>query len=226
MSFAPWTIDLNGDTAIYVEATVTDDVSGVHGVYVRFKSPSGVQKVVYLSQWPAEDPTHWEVTDWFDPWTTEPGVWVVDEMYAGDRAENQVFFTGAQVAAAGWPTELTIVNKSYEVIAFAPPIDAGVVNTAKAGRAIPVKWHVATHGLAVDDPTHFGSITSATAAPGTVPAGVDAIEIYAGQSGLQYLGDGWWQYNWAVSKAYAGQTRIMTLRLDDASTYQAFFTFR
>ncbi len=47
----------------------------------------------------------------------------------------------------------------------------------------------------------------------------------AGNSGLQYLGDGNWQYNWATSKTYAGLCRTMSLNLKDGTVHTADFIF-
>lgn len=55
----------------------------------------------------------------------------------------------------------------------------------------------------------------------------DAIETYAGGSGLQYLGAGNWQFNWKVPKSYPGQCRVLRLDLADGATlYTAVFQFR
>ena len=54
---------------------------------------------------------------------------------------------------------------------------------------------------------------------------IDALEDYAGESGLQYLGDGNWQFNWKTLKDYAGQCRTLTLELSDDSTLTADFKF-
>jgi hypothetical protein len=43
----------------------------------------------------------------------------------------------------------------------------------------------------------------------------DAIETYTGNSGLQYLGDGYWQFNWRTPRSYAGTCRVMSLNLAD-----------
>jgi len=54
---------------------------------------------------------------------------------------------------------------------------------------------------------------------------IDALEDYAGESGVQYLGDGNWQFNWKTLKDYAGQCRTLTLELSDDSTLTADFKF-
>lgn len=110
--------------------------------------------------------------------------------------------------------------------AFDRPVDRNVTNVAKAGRTLPVKWRVTLDGVPVSDPSHFVGLFSAQCTSNADPPADDQIEFYSGSSGLQYLGDGWWQFNWKTVRSYEGQTRKMTLRLDDGSEYSAFFEFR
>jgi hypothetical protein len=88
---------------------------------------------------------------------------------------------------------------------------------ANAGRTIPVKWRlVDANGIGVSDASSFVSVTSVpTDCAGNVHA--DGVETYADGSGLQYLGDGYWQFNWKTPKSYAGQCRIMHLNLADSA---------
>ena len=107
------------------------------------------------------------------------------------------------------------------------PIDTDVVNTAKAGGVVPVTYRlVDADGTPVSDPSSFYSLTSQSADDTCAGEPADAIETYAGGSGLQYLGDGTWRFNWKTPKTYAGQCRTMTLTLNDGSTYQAEFLFK
>jgi hypothetical protein len=110
---------------------------------------------------------------------------------------------------------------------FFSPIDNRVKNVAKAGQAIPVKWRILDwNGNPVSDPNSFVSITSKQGAGLCSGLSPDPIEEYAGMSGLQYLGDGYWQFNWKTPKTYAGQCREMTLTLADGSVHTADFLFR
>jgi uncharacterized delta-60 repeat protein len=116
----------------------------------------------------------------------------------------------------------------YRFDGFFQPVDnMPAVNLSQAGRAVPLKWRLTDYaGNAVADPASFVSVTSyATACDaGTEP---DAIETYTGASGLQYLEDGYWQYNWATPKAYAGKCRTVSLNLSDGGTGRiATFRFR
>jgi hypothetical protein len=110
---------------------------------------------------------------------------------------------------------------------FFEPIDNDAVNIAKAGQGIPVKWHVAdAAGNPIDDPATFVSITSTASGGACTGPPPDAIETYSGDSGLQYLGDGNWQFNWKTPKSYAGQCRTMTLTLNDGTSRSANFQFK
>jgi hypothetical protein len=113
---------------------------------------------------------------------------------------------------------------------FFQPIDNQILNEAKAGQTIPIKWRLTdTDGVPISDPQSFVTVTS-SATPGACGGTADAIETYAGSSGLQYLGDGYWQFNWKTPKAYAGQCRTMRLNLKDqeliTSTRTATFQFK
>jgi hypothetical protein len=49
----------------------------------------------------------------------------------------------------------------------------------------------------------------------------------SGSSGLQYKGDGSWQFNWKTPTSYAGQCRVMRLNLaDGVSDRLAAFEFK
>ncbi len=114
----------------------------------------------------------------------------------------------------------------YTFSGFFAPIDNTAPNAAKAGQTIPIKWRLTdANGLPISDPASFVSVTSTTtssACSGTP----DTVEEYAGSSGLQYLGDGYWQFNWKTPKSYAGQCRTMRLTLGDGTSHTAAFTFK
>jgi hypothetical protein len=90
------------------------------------------------------------------------------------------------------------------------------LNTTKAGQTIPVKWRITDKdGIPISDPASFVSIKSYVVNWATFEYDPTSFvdEPAVGSSGLQYLGDGWWQYNWKTSKAYSGQCRTMKLTL-------------
>ncbi len=128
------------------------------------------------------------------------------------------------LAATGPEQSFAVVG--YTFTGLPAPIDNGFANGAKAGQAIPVRYRLTwPDGAPVSDPASFVSVTSQ--AGGGLCAGLplDAIETYAGGSGLNYLGDGDWQFNWKTPKSYAGQCRTMTLKLSDGTTRTATFQF-
>src|SRR5205814_2031943 len=111
------------------------------------------------------------------------------------------------------------INLHYNFAGFFQPIDNGITNSANAGQTIPIKWRLTdASGVPISDPSSFVSVTS-SATPGGCGGSADAIETYAGSTatGLQYLGDGNWQFNWKTPKTYAGQCRTMSLNLKDGA---------
>ncbi len=120
---------------------------------------------------------------------------------------------------AGWSTTVSCpYTVGYRFSGFFQPIDNDSVNSAKAGQAIPVKWRLTDfEGVGVSDPTSFKNLSSVAGSGACTGLPTDAIEEYTGSSGLQYLGDGYWQFNWKTPKPYAGQCRTMKLHLNDGS---------
>ncbi len=112
---------------------------------------------------------------------------------------------------------------------FSPVDNPQVVNSAKAGQAIPVKWRITdANGAPISDPASFRDLASYLINCNSLSGdAATAIEEYAaGSSGLQYLGDGYWQFNWKTSKTYAGQCRTMVLTLGDGNIHEAAFKFK
>jgi hypothetical protein len=110
---------------------------------------------------------------------------------------------------------------TYVFAGFFAPIDNTVLNGAKAGQSIPAKWRL-TDGLGtpISDTASFAGLFSypinCLDLQGDV---VDSVEEYAaGDSGLQYNGDGYWQFNWKTPKSYAGTCRAMYVLLDSGAT--------
>jgi hypothetical protein len=115
----------------------------------------------------------------------------------------------------------------YRFSGFFQPVDnMPVVNTAKAGSAIPVKFSLGgNQGLAI----------MGAGSPSSIPvscvlarvAGVDAIEetVAASTSGLRYTGNRY-QYNWKTSASWAGSCRKLRITLVDGTTHELLFRFR
>jgi hypothetical protein len=113
-------------------------------------------------------------------------------------------------------------STGYGFTGFARPIDNVNANAAKAGQTITLKWRLTdAAGTPVSDPADVTSITSQLC-----KGGDETKASTPGASGLQYLGNGSWQFNWKTDKAaYKGQCRTLTLTLNDGTVHSATFVF-
>lgn len=138
---------------------------------------------------------------------------------------TKTFVVSAKDNAGNTETATATYTVQYQHSGFLGPVDSNVVNRAKAGQTVPVQFRLLDgNGNPISDSTSFVSLTSS----GTMcnfNSPTDAIEQYSGGSGLQYLGNGYWQYNWKTAKTYAGQCRIIYLNLADGSKASARFQF-
>ena len=119
---------------------------------------------------------------------------------------------------------------AYKFEGFFAPIDnLPIVNTVKAGSAVPVKWRIVTSGGApVSDPNSFAGLFSNEVNCGSTTGLEAPIETVApGGSVLQYLGNGNWQINWKTLANYPkASCRLMELRLNDGTSRYANFKFK
>lgn len=117
----------------------------------------------------------------------------------------------------------------YSFTGFSAPVNAApTLNAMKAGRTVPVKWRITDDlGQPYGAASSFVRVTSAQVAC-DASAPIDVVEDTGSSvSGLQYSGDGYWQYNWSTDKAWSGTCRRMTLWLDDGGPNRsALFDFR
>ena len=119
---------------------------------------------------------------------------------------------------------------SYVFQGFFAPIDnPPLINTTKAGSAVPVKWRVTTSdGTPVSDPNSFGGLFSYEVDCGSSTQLENPLETTApGESSLTYLGDGKWQINWKTLTSYhKGSCRVLDLLLKDGTHHYANFKFK
>ena len=156
-----------------------------------------------------------------EPWTV---MTAQDGAFDWFREDVEASFTGLQVGENEICVRATdaldnvsnpqcqTFTVTYQFDGFFSPIDSAVMNFAKVGQAILVKWRLIDGNAApISDPGSFSGLWShpiscsdASALPG------DALEEYAsGSSVLQYKDDGYWQLNWKTPKNYAGSCRAM-----------------
>lgn len=118
-------------------------------------------------------------------------------------------------------------NVIYDFSGFYPPIaQAPALNLVTAGSTIPLKWRLldATGGPVIN----LSGVT-VTAISLSCPAGAtqDQIEEYSsGSSSLQYLGDGYYQWNWKSPTTYAGSCKTLKLNLGEGAGYEHFALFQ
>lgn len=114
----------------------------------------------------------------------------------------------------------------YTISPFGAPVDpAPVVNTAKAGQTVPFKFRVTdATGAPISNLTSAATSVVAYACGGTQLT--DSVETYAtGNSGLQNLGGGAYQYNFKTDKSWAGSCRTLGITVQYASAQTARFEF-
>jgi len=139
------------------------------------------------------------------------------------------------VTAAGTnnydPASMTVqISVVYSYSGFLPPVyNPDTVNVVSAGRPIAIKWTITNaNGVGIIDPSNFKGITSygVDCSVWTGDPTVTQTGQATGKSGLQNLGNGNWQFNWATSSSYKGTCRTMVLTLKDGTTHQADFQFK
>lgn len=127
-------------------------------------------------------------------------------------------------------TATASLQVNYNFAGFFSPIDnPPTENKANAGQAIPVKWRLTdANGAGISDPSSFVSLISYkfNNCDWTGSAQDPITESTSGASGLQYLGNGNWQFNWNTSKTYRGTCRMLILNLKDGTQHKAEFKFK
>jgi hypothetical protein len=117
----------------------------------------------------------------------------------------------------------------YVFSGFFTPIDRpNTMNVSKAGQAIPLKWRLTD--AAGNPVTNLASaIVTVTGISCSLGETTDLIEeVAAGSSGLQNLGDGYYQISWKSPTSYAGSCKSLNLNLGEgaARTGLAYISFK
>jgi hypothetical protein len=143
---------------------------------------------------------------------------------AGEAHQLSVQFSPADPNYTAASKTVTI-PVHYRFTGFSQPVDnAGVLNKAKAGSAIPVKFSLAgNQGLGIFD---AGSPSSSNLECGAT-AGEDLIEeVAASNSGLTYdAAADQYNYVWKTSGIWAGTCRKLVVSLVDGTRHEALFHF-
>ena len=120
------------------------------------------------------------------------------------------------------------VNYHFDGL-FAPVDRPNTMNVSKAGQAIPLKWRLTdSQGNPVLNFSPAALGVAVTGLQCTVSTTLDQIEEYAGNSGLQNLGDGYYQFNWKTPPSYANSCKAIGLNLGEATARGplAYFNFK
>ncbi|WP_367025745.1 PxKF domain-containing protein [Methylococcus sp. ANG] len=143
------------------------------------------------------------------------------ELSASKLGVNEICVRGTDAKGnVTAPPRCTTFLVTYQFEGFYEPINGGTVNAAKAGQTLPGKWRLSdANGVPVEEISSFAGFYSYAVDCETFSGSTsDAVEEYAaGNSGLQYGGDGYWQYNWKTPKSYAGTCRAMYVAFDSGA---------
>ena len=114
----------------------------------------------------------------------------------------------------------------YDFVGWQPPVaDEPAVNVVAAGQIVPLKWRLLDAAGAPVTTLSAAAVTSAAHACDAGVPGDPVDEVAVGASGLQNLGDGYYQYNWRTPRTYAGTCRTLRLDLAEGELHTAEFRF-
>ena len=183
---------LNG--AVTVTAHVSDDTTGSNGIA--------------SAQYSLDDGVTWQAMSAQDGSFDSPNEDVQASFYATAVGTHNVCVRGIDSLGNTGGTACQPYGVAYKVDGFFQPIDnPPAVNSAKAGQAIPVKWRLTdANGVPIDNPASFVDLQTSRVDcddfAGDRLFGVE--EVASGASGLQYMGDGYWQFNWKTPTTIRG----------------------
>jgi hypothetical protein len=114
---------------------------------------------------------------------------------------------------------------AWDFQGFNSPVDMPPdLNAVKAGQSVPFRWRlVGADGAPVTDLDAVRIRVTSLACP--LGSTADQLEeTGAGASGLQNLGDGFYQYNWKTPKGYARSCKTAFLEIGGVER-SALFSF-
>jgi hypothetical protein len=116
----------------------------------------------------------------------------------------------------------------YVFSGFSNPIAAmPAMNTAKAGRTVPVKYSLHdVNGAAISDLTSFVSLISAPVSCDASMSTAAAEETDAAGSTTIHFESGLFVYNWKTQSSWVGTCRVLQLTLNDGSRHMVNFQFK
>jgi len=136
---------------------------------------------------------------------------------------GDISLTVLTVQASTWNVGLLL---PFEFDGFFAPVDNGMANIVKAGRAIPVKFSLGGDrgpDIFADGSPYSRSLTCSGLEDG------DVVEetVTGGQSGLHYdAGTDTYTYVWKTNRAWTDTCRRLVLEFADGTTATAVFSFQ
>ena len=125
---------------------------------------------------------------------------------------------GGNDAYAAAPQVTQSVKVDYRYTGFLDPVrNNGILNVATAGQAVPLKWRLTDASGAPVTTLRSVVLTVKALSCALGSSNDQARESAAGGSGLQNLGDGYYQYNWKVPASYANSCKMLRLDLGEGS---------
>src|SRR5436190_6447947 len=116
---------------------------------------------------------------------------------------------------------------AWDFRGFSAPVDnPSVLNVVKAGQAVPLKWRLVRSGGAPVTNLSSAKLTASSlnCSLGSTPDLLE--EVASGASGLQNLGNGYYQLNWKSPTTYAGSCKALHLDIGEGVTRDAYFQFK
>ena len=195
---------LNG--LVTVTANVSEETTGNHNVATAQYSLNG---------------GIWQTMSAKDSTFNSPNEDVQTSFYATQLGLNQICVRGTDSLGNVGVAACENFIVTYKFTGFFAPVENDpAVNAAKAGQSIPIKWRLQdANDAPVSDATSFVNLLS-YAVECTDYSGdpVDTVEeVAAGSSGLQYMGDGYWQFNWKTPLSYASTCRAMVVEFNSTA---------
>lgn len=152
-----------------------------------------------------------------------PGA-AVDTATVGDKT----FTVNAADAAGNQSAASHSYTVQYAFSGFSNPIVAmPAVNTANAGKTVPVKYSLRdVNNAVISDLTSFVSLISAPVACDTNVPTAAAEETDGAGSTTIHFDSGQFIYNWKTQAAWEGTCRVLQLELKDGTRHLVAFQFK
>jgi hypothetical protein len=157
------------------------------------------------------------------------GTLALDASSAGSKAAHTAVGFAQDNVGHNSAAAMCNYTVAFTFVGLSAPVDRPTMyNQSKAGQAIPLKWQLLDFFGAPVTNLAAVKVQAKDQACGTTP-NTDQIEEYAsGESGLQNLGAGFYQFNWKTPGSYGSSCKTVGLDLGEGTTRTnlAYFTFK